>query len=432
MIKKLNLNFNKKSLPGTLYFILLFIIFILPDFGVIDLVGSQLLFLTILNILSFSYLIFNNDYSHFKKVLESKINIIFLLFLSTCFISLFWSFNINESIIKVSYLLNVYFLFLLSSYFLKSISLNFISLLFVFFLIFHLILLYSIYFEIINNNIFDFSYSNFLRGLAANKNIASSIILFSIPFLIISQSILKTKVYSFFIFILCFFSFYLILALSSRSVFIALILNITVYVLYIIYSYYNTNFFKYHLKTIFSFYIIPFLLSLLLFNSSSLNNTNVSISSRISSIDVSDTSTSNRIRFYKHAVNYIQTSPIIGVGIGNWKFKSIDSDKLNIKGYIVPYHVHNDFLEFFVELGFFGFLFYLALFIYPAILLLKILFFSPIQSSRFLCLMLILVMTSFFVDSNLNFPHARLIQQLFFTICLAFIVNLNIQVNENN
>ena len=43
------------------------------------------------------------------------------------------------------------------------------------------------------------------------------------------------------------------------------------------------------------------------------------------------------------------------MGLGNWKIQSIQSDNSEILEYEIPYHVHNDFLEIFTELGIIGF-----------------------------------------------------------------------------
>ena len=47
----------------------------------------------------------------------------------------------------------------------------------------------------------------------------------------------------------------------------------------------------------------------------------------------------------------MSSNPILGVGLGNWKFKSIDYDKKDIFGYTVPYHAHSDFIQLGAELG---------------------------------------------------------------------------------
>ena len=58
-----------------------------------------------------------------------------------------------------------------------------------------------------------------------------------------------------------------------------------------------------------------------------------------------DYSAQSRLRYYSHGVQQIIHNPLMGCGIGNWKIKSIDYDRENIKNYVVPFTLHNDFLE---------------------------------------------------------------------------------------
>ena len=48
---------------------------------------------------------------------------------------------------------------------------------------------------------------------------------------------------------------------------------------------------------------------------------------------------------------HMTSNPIFGVGLGNWKLKSIDYDLKDIEGYVVPYHAHSDFIQIGAELG---------------------------------------------------------------------------------
>ena len=57
--------------------------------------------------------------------------------------------------------------------------------------------------------------------------------------------------------------------------------------------------------------------------------------------------------------------PVFGIGIGNWKIKSIEYSRNSIVGYTVPYHVHNDFLQITAEIGVIGGLLYLMIYLMP-------------------------------------------------------------------
>ena len=52
-------------------------------------------------------------------------------------------------------------------------------------------------------------------------------------------------------------------------------------------------------------------------------------------------------------LTHITSNPIFGTGLGNWKLKSIDYDKNDINGYVVPYHAHSDFIQLGAELRYY-------------------------------------------------------------------------------
>lgn len=411
-----------KNIP-IIYFICLFTVFLFPSYFIVDIVGAHLLYLNVINLI-FSFSFFKYDFQNntYKNIFKSLTFKVLSLFVLLSFISVLWSENFNESIMKSIYWLTVLLTLFLASFFIRRISIKSLTYIIISFLFIHLSLISFNYFQIIRHSYYDFSYSTFLKGLASNKNIASSTILLSIPFANIlwikTKSILLKTSLSF----LSFLSFYFILALSSRSVFIAIISCALVF----IFGYIYLKFFKrsnlsfMFIKNIFLSFVLPFLMAFIVFNFSSFNNNNVQIASRISSINFNDESTSNRIRYYNHALSQVLETPFLGVGAGNWKFKSVYLDRFNIIGYTVPYHVHNDFLEIFTELGILGFVLYLLLFIVSFLNLFRSFSNSKSLDELFVNILLIAVLLSFFIDSNLNFPHARLIQVSFFIIILAY------------
>ncbi|MEL0302097.1 MAG: O-antigen ligase family protein, partial [Flavobacteriaceae bacterium] len=140
---------------------------------------------------------------------------------------------------------------------------------------------------------------------------------------------------------------------------------------------------------------------------------------RVSSINSEDESSSQRLRYYKQAINYSLQNPVMGAGIGNWKLKSIDEDKNNIYSYIIPYNTHNDFLEILAETNFVGFFFYLFFFISIFWILYRAYFNAKdlnLRDSTFLCFAALLV---YFIDANLNFPLYRPIMQINLLIILT-------------
>ena len=132
-------------------------------------------------------------------------------------------------------------------------------------------------------------------------------------------------------------------------------------------------------------------------------------------LSIVNESTNQRLSFYKGAISSFIDSFPFGIGIGNWKVESILYYNEFIQSYIVPYHAHNDFLEFSTELGVLGGLTYFGLFI----LVIFKSFTSYMKSKDFKFLILFLSFIALFVDSSLNFPFERPLIQIMFLSLLA-------------
>ena len=106
----------------------------------------------------------------------------------------------------------------------------------------------------------------------------------------------------------------------------------------------------------------------------------------------------------------VKDHPLLGSGLGNWKIASIAYGKEHVNGYTVPYHAHNDFLQFAAELGF----------------LVSSAIRDCLPSSLLFCTLFrkrtrsskeenghdpILALTVYVVDAGLNFPVARPLMQ---------------------
>ena len=122
-----------------------------------------------------------------------------------------------------------------------------------------------------------------------------------------------------------------------------------------------------------------------------------------------DESVNERLNFYTTAVKSLADNPLLGIGIGNWKIKSIDLSKDVIISYRVPFFVHNDFLQFFAEIGILGGLCFMFYILYPF----YISFLRSLKSRSFnVEFMIFLIFLIYVVDSMLNFPIERPMNQI--------------------
>ena len=151
---------------------------------------------------------------------------------------------------------------------------------------------------------------------------------------------------------------------------------------------------------------------------------------QVKTISFTQESSNWRFELWSNVLDYLSNNPLKGVGIGNWKIESLPYWKYNLDGYLVPYHAHNDFLQYSVELGIIGGLVFLSFFILSFIFLIKRINFKMfLNQKNLIYFTFLLVLFSLLVDTSLNFPHERFLIQ-FNTILFLIFTNI-ISFNES-
>ena len=113
----------------------------------------------------------------------------------------------------------------------------------------------------------------------------------------------------------------------------------------------------------------------------------------------------------------------LGIGIGNWKIKSMKYDAKYSTGYRVPFHAHNDFLQVAAESGILASIFFVLFLLYPFYIFIKYKIYYSIDLKYFSILLMMLV---YIIDTLINFPIARPISHIFLifvSITLIFLAN---------
>ena len=287
----------------------------------------------------------------------------------------------------------------------------------------------STFFQIIFLTDYDFSYSNLLKGVTGNKNITSSILAVKLPFLLYLFHISKKNLHKFLLFLVYSLTIIILFALSSRAVYISLTLFSSGLFIFLLSIYSKKNIRK-PVTYILLFHFFALIISFTYFQSILPPNSNASLFSRAVTINTLDTSTNQRLSYYKLAINQVLDNPIVGVGLGNWKIESIGLDPSSINGYTVPYHVHNDFLEIATELGIFGVILYISIFVFCLVALYKSYKKSDLTNQIFI-LMLFFSGLIYIVDSSLNFPYARVINQVMILSLLSLVIVISIRSKNN-
>ena len=392
--------------------------YFIPNFVTTDRVGNQWLYLSIISLISFFYIGFkkilfiNNKWLSSKKAIFS-----FLLFIAWALFSIYISSNKAEALVTFNQYLTVFFCFV----FFQILSTNItngdkfiLNLLIVLLIIETLLSLSPIVSDIESDNLIfrSMKYS----GAAANINITAFSLVYKLPILFYFLEKQKSPLIKFFFSVILFFVIFIVSVLGTRGAFIGIGISALILIYYLLISNHTLRF---KIKQL-CWTFLPILMAILL-NLNYLNKKDNDIITRASTISFSteDGSINQRLRYYKHCLTQFYETPFTGVGIGNWKLYSIDYDKKDINGFIVPYHAHNDFLQILAELGIVGLIFYLSFLFYSTKSLLK----GKLIENN-LNIFLIGSVLIYLLDSSLNFPISRPISQLFL-IALLTIISAN-------
>ena len=397
----------------------------IANFGSTDKAITQIFYLSILNFFSIILLFYkkNQRLNFLKSVNRNLIFKIFLIFIFWALITIVFAVNKMESLRvmtdQVAYLFAIAVLyFLLIQPGIKEFLFKIVPVL----LAVEILFICNVYFFDIIFSEEIIERSNRYTGITGNVNIAAFSIAIKLPFLIknIFHKNIFLKLINFLIYSL---GIYTIIEIhQTRGAFVALVCILFLYFIWLLFLLTKENIKSRIMKAI--ILVIPFIITLSI---SSFQQTK-SIDRIVSISTLEDSSSSERFRYYGHAINSIMESPIFGIGIGNWELESIKRDIEYISNYIISYHVHNDFLEITAETGIIGFiLFYGIAFYLWGFLLIKIL-----KKRRELDFLIFTSLSIFFLDSFLNFPFARPIQMVhYFILLIIILVNNDIFRHSN-
>ena len=393
-----------ETLLTTLYLCIGFI----PNLGAVDKIAPQWLAMGLLNVIASTY-IFKKRKLFSEGIslnLNSWITGLYCAFIIWAALSFFYALNQVEVIVNFSRQFSVFFMLINMAILLSKVkhTNKLFSVIITSIFSIEAIVLINDAFEMINS--FGLINSGELMGVTANRNIAAFSLALKIPFVLYLIVIFKSPKLKFLLTGILTLGLLDILIIQSRASYLAMGLVFLIFTSQVIFNKESKLVRKF--KTV-SFFLIPFIISVLI-NQIYFSNKGADALSRASTISFStnDGSVNQRLRYYEDVLTHFSSNPIFGVGLGNWKFKSIDYDKKDIFGYTVPYHAHSDFIQLGAELGLIGFILYLGIFILSFIWSFKM-WMNPKFTSvdKLFNSMLIASLGVYFIDANLNFPIAR-------------------------
>jgi O-antigen ligase len=416
-------------------FIALYVLIgIVPYFGTVDKVHSQTLYLSILSFFAVSDIVFTyrkGSLGLFRSLLSKTPILLFLLFFLWSSFTSFFAINFGESIKQ----LNEIFVLILSLVILT----HYISLIkdlqkLILFSILGLCLIeltsiFLPYFRSIAIQGFPDTRGQIYRGITGNINVIAYSLLFKVPFLYYFSQKYK-KGFWFFILITTSIFFVISSILETRSAILAILfISICAFLFYLIN---NKKITKENSLKAFRIVLLPLIFSFLLSSVSSNIFDKRTVTNRVSSLASleEDRSIGQRFRYFAAAFETIKENPIKGIGIGNWEIESIPFEKNYMDSYIIPYHVHNDYLETAAETGLIGLLLYYGFIFSILILLIRTIFFNNKNKiDKHLLFMILLSFSIYLLDALFNFPFARMVSQMNLIFLVALSINI-LKINE--
>jgi len=372
------LTINRTNIFDRLFIVVVIFSVLAPNFNAIDNNAIRWTFLSISSIIYLLYNLinFSSFYLFSKKTLLIIVSLIMLLTISSVS-----SINLNESIITSSKILItlITLICMINSISKIKNAILFIAKIFAFSIFVESCFTIISFFE---NEIINFT------GISMNRNISAFSIALKIPLIIYLRQEINNLQTKKLIFLLEILSITTIIILQSRGALLSIIL---MYLFLLVKTSWRRKIIIPLIFTIVGSYVY-------IKNFASLYNQKVINPLAL----VGDQSFTQRLNYYDTALQLFQEKPFFGHGIGTWKIKSLELLDFGESSLIAPYYVHNDFLQFLVELGLIGLLLYISIFFFLFFLIHK-----KFQKRETIIPIIQVSLLIFLLDSNINFPIHR-------------------------
>ncbi len=396
-----------------------------PNWMALDTNSSKFMTLSILNLLSFGYLLTRDDIRNepglmmrFFDTWAGKAYGIFMVLVVVSFIP---AINTLESVLQFTKLFSVFAaVFNISLILLRDISyVKMVLLMGVTLLIFDSVSVFYYIGEFINGEIGSVSD---IKSVYSNKNILTSAMFVKIPFALYlwmfsSGWVKRIGLFGMFVGMLA------VMFMYARAFYLGLIVITLVFTLYCLYNYHRERHGS-HIRLLAGF-VVSLVLALLIFTFVRVNmypeqrRDRAAIGTQLGTIQ-DDARESNRIDAWVWSLDIIRQNPVLGVGAGNWKINILEYENQVKTDYIYLYKAHNDFIEVTTEIGIIGGLLYISIFVFIFWNLIKAYLYKDRNTRRYRHLFLAGFGLMFYgVDAFFNFPIDRPEIQMLFAFYLA-------------
>ena len=359
--------------PMQLMYIMLLLAYALitvitPRFGAYDSNAPKFLALSLLNLLSFLFLLsskeLRSDPKPYVSFFRNRIGLAYTLFMGMILVSFTKSINIPESILSFSKYFTVFCAALILSVLLRS-DRRYLRLLVIVMVFVLLTDSFTVFYNIIQYISREFGSIYEIKSVYSNKNMLAAAIFIKIPFALWLISFEKGWLKKLG-FTTLFCAELAVFFMSTRAFYVGLIFLALAYGIYL-FIIDRRNPVKPRFKMLATFFGLLFLALAIysltqhyLFPSSN-DIYNQSYTQRFSSISSGE---SGRLDSWKRSAILFKQEPLLGIGTGNWKIRVLQYENPEKSDYTFMVKNHNDFIEIATETGIFGGLLFVSLFVF--------------------------------------------------------------------
>ncbi|WP_456315436.1 O-antigen ligase family protein [Pseudomonas shirazensis] len=261
----------------------------------------------------------------------------------------------------------------------------------------------------------------FMAERAGNINILATSLTIKIPFLLIGLTRFSglKKVFMF-ITLLC--ASTTIFLTGSRTAILSIVIIYTFYIIYYLKTYTLNRSSLISCVKIIIPVIMAVIITNLIFKKTEDNGRYSSVNNRIKQINTKDASANLRLVFWDNTIQLAKTSPLFGVGLGNYKVESIPYEKTQMDDSTISLHSHNDFLEITAEAGILNGLLYISIFAFVFFVNAKRILNAEDIETKTIAILVLMLTIVYVMDSLLNFPMFRPTMLIF--LCLLLVLTL--------
>lgn len=428
-------------IPVVFVALYLFVDFV-PEKGGIDVMGSQWVYLVIINFLSTGYIIsFSKDHGYeaiLKRLFSKFMCQAYVAFLVVAGISIFFAINKTEALVNYTGVIVAVMAFFNIAVMLSG-RLNAFKIIAQ---IVSVILLIQSF-----NTLTTFwggidsiplgAVINNIKGNTGNKNIFAASMAVKLSFVMYCVYTFKSwaRIIHLPALILGAIALFFV---NARSAYLGLILETSMFIVFAILQYLKHRQLKDTLlraAPVVVALVVAFIIaqaSLVSAEGKSINmtgNNQMSVTERLKSLTVASNN-QTRLNLWTGGLDYIKKHPLIGAGIGNCKLAIIPYERDFIRDFQFAKHTHQDFIQITMETGLVGGLLFLSLFICALVYTIKVWTSKADDQVKIIVVFSLIALGGYTTDAMFNFPAERPIMQLFFALILAVNVGARMELKD--